>query len=58
VIVSYPESEVSRGIVTGMREFLPEGALAAAEAGSKPVRTGGLLRFFKRQPAPRPAGVE
>jgi pilus assembly protein CpaE len=58
VIVSYPESEVSRGIVAGMREFLPEGALAAAEAGTKPARTGGLLRFFKRQPAPTPAGVE
>ena len=62
VLMSYPETEVSRGIVAGMSEFLPEDARARMAAAAKPSRNGsGLFRFFRRSnhtPPAAPAGVE
>jgi pilus assembly protein CpaE len=61
VLMSFPDTEVSKNLVAGMREFLPEDArdrIGAAQAATK--NGHGIFRFFKRhsQPPTATAGVE
>lgn len=61
VLMSFPDTEVSKNLVAGMQEFLPEEArdqMAAAQAATK--NGHGIFRFFRRNsstPAAT-AGVE
>jgi pilus assembly protein CpaE len=49
VIAGYPESDVSRRLVAGLVEFLPEGDRARVDlAASTQVAGGTLSRFFRR----------
>ncbi len=59
VILSYPETEISKGLIKGMDDLLPQEARArlALEAAGR-GRNGGLLKLFRRRPAPTAAGVD
>jgi pilus assembly protein CpaE len=61
VLMSFPQTEVSRNLIAGMREFLPEDQrdlIAAATSASK--NGHGFFRFLRRNHAApiAPAGVE
>ena len=59
VLVSYPDTEISKGLIKGMDDLLPQEArakMAALAAAAK--RSSGMFRFFRRQAAPTPAGVD
>ncbi len=61
VLMSFPETEVSKNLIAGMREFLPAEArdrIGAAQAATK--NGHGLFRFFRRHSATpaTTAGVE
>ena len=59
VLMSFPETEVSKNLVAGMSEFLPAEAKAAMTAITNATKkSSGLFKFFKRQPAPASAGVD
>jgi pilus assembly protein CpaE len=57
VLESFPENDVSRRLVVGMREFLPEDARERL-GDKRPATRSGLLRIFRRHPAPVSAGVD
>ena len=59
VIQEYPDTEISKGLIKGMDDLLPAEARAKlAELSAASKRNGGLLKFFRRQPAPTAAGVD
>ena len=56
VLMSYPDNEVAKKLLAGFRDFLPEESRDHVAASVAPSGTGGLLRFFRRQPAVVSAG--
>jgi MinD-like ATPase involved in chromosome partitioning or flagellar assembly len=59
VLVSYPDTDVSRGLIKGMDDLLPQEARnKMAEFAAAAKRSSGMFRFFRRHPAPTPAGVD
>ena len=58
VIVSYPETEVSRGLIKGLDDLVPPEARAKIAALAGPAKKSGWFRFTRRQAAPTPAGVD
>jgi pilus assembly protein CpaE len=60
VLLSFPEHELARGIIAGLREFIPEEARARlVDSAVATKRSNGLLKFFRRHPAPiTTAGAE
>ena len=67
VLVSYPDTEISKGLIKGMDDLLPQEAqakLAALALAAK--RNSGFFKFLRRHPAvtaapapaPTPAGVD
>ncbi len=59
VLVSYPDTDVSRGLIKGMDDLLPpEARTKMAELAAAAKRKTGMFRFLRRHPAPTPAGVD
>jgi pilus assembly protein CpaE len=59
VLVSYPDTDVSRGLIKGMDDLLPAEARAKmAELAAAAKHKTGMFRFLRRHPAPTPAGVD
>lgn len=58
VIESFPDTEISRGLIKGMDDLIPADAHAQLAALSSSKRSG-FFKFFKREaPAPTPVGVD
>jgi pilus assembly protein CpaE len=59
VLVSYPDTDVSRGLIKGMDDLLPpEARTKMAELAAAAKRKTGMFRFMRRHAAPTPAGVD
>jgi len=59
VLMSYPETEVSRKLTSGFRDFLPEDAREmVAPAHGVSGNGHGFFRFFRRHAAPASLGVD
>ncbi len=67
VLVSYPDTEISKGLIDGLDDLLPPEARAKlAELAAAAKRNSGFFKFLRRQPsaapapapAPTPAGVD
>jgi pilus assembly protein CpaE len=61
VLTSFPDTEVSKNLIAGMKEFLPEEARDRMTAAQAATKNGhGLFRFFRRHNSPpaATAGVE
>ena len=58
IIGSFPDTEVSKKLIAGLREFLPEDARARLDAASpQGFSMGTFARLFKRHAAPVHGGV-
>ena len=58
VIESFPDTEISRGLIKGMDDLIPADARAKLAALSSGKRSG-FFKFLKREaPAPTPVGVD
>ncbi|MFY9586150.1 MAG: AAA family ATPase [Actinomycetota bacterium] len=61
VLMSFPDTEVSKNLVAGMKEFLPEEARDRITAAQAATKNGhGFFRFFRRHNSPpaATAGVD
>jgi len=61
VLMSYPDTEVSKNLIAGMRDFLPEEARDRLTASQAATKNGhGFFRFLRRHHSPpaATAGVE
>jgi pilus assembly protein CpaE len=59
VLESFPDTDISKGLIRGMDDLLPQEArakLAGLAAAAK--RNSGIFKFLRRQPAPTAAGVD
>jgi len=59
VLMAYPDTEVSKRLAAGFRDFIPEDAREIVAPTHSSTRNGhGLFRFFRRHPAAASLGVD